>query len=403
MTPRSSRRSFLVGASLASCAWSWPAVAEVGGSRPLVCLFLRGAADGLSLVVPHGEPHYYRERPGIAILPPNKPGGAIDLDGRFGFHPRLGPLKPLYDTGALAVVHAVGSPHPTRSHFEAQDYMETAEVGLSSTRGWLARCVAARAALGLGELKAVALTDTPPLALRGAPTLVAARLAQLQLKARPRLRQQLEMGFERMYERSSSEVGIIGARALATARRIRELSIGDDSAQSGVDYPKPTAALRELAALIRAGLGFDLGWVDVQGWDTHQNQGNAESGRLPVLLDAWSRGLVAFWNDLGEWRERVLVLVMTEFGRTVKENGSGGTDHGHASVMFLLGAGVRGGKVYGRWPGLEPSQRWEGRDLAVTTDFRDVFAEVATRHLGVPNLAGVLPDYLPGQTLGLLA
>jgi uncharacterized protein (DUF1501 family) len=368
-----------------------------------VCLFLRGAVDGLSLVVPYGEADYYRERPGIAILPPGKLGGAIDLDGRFGFHPRLAPLKPLYDSGALAVLHAVGSPHPSRSHFEAQDYMETAQVGLSSTSGWLARCVAERAALGLGELKAVALTDTPPLALRGAPTLVAARLAQLRLNARPRVRQQLEMGFERMYERSSSEVGIIGSRALSTARRIRELSLGDERARSGVEYPKPTAALRELAALIRAGLGFGLGWVDVQGWDTHQNQGNAETGRLPVLLDVWSRGLAAFWNDLGEWRERVLVLVMTEFGRTVKENGSRGTDHGHGSVMFLLGAGVRGRKVYGRWPGLEPSQRWEGRDLAVTTDFRDVFAEVATQHLGVANLAGVLPGYLPQQALGLFA
>jgi uncharacterized protein (DUF1501 family) len=401
------RRSFLRAAGLLSAGLTLPsafaAEAEPARARRLICIFLRGAADGLSLVVPYAEAAYYRERPSIAIAPPGKAGGVIDLDGRFGLHPRLAPLKPLFDQGSLALVHAVGSPHPTRSHFEAQDYMETADVGVRSNQGWLARCLERS---GPHELRAIALTDTPPLALRGAPALVAPRLEKFRLKANERVRERLERGFARMYAGARAvpgpALGDTGVRALDMARRLAALPLGAEAGDGGGQYPKQAAALRELAVLIRENVPFDVAWLDAQGWDTHQNQGNADKGRLAPLLDAWARGLLAFWNDLGERREQVVVLVMTEFGRTLKENGTGGTDHGHGSVMFALGGRVRGGRVYGRWPGLELEQRWEGRDLAVTTDFRTVFAELAKKQLAVPDVTTLIPG-AAAEELGLLA
>jgi uncharacterized protein (DUF1501 family) len=416
-----SRRKLLLGGGMACLSFSsWGAEAPAvlsGAARPgpLVCLFLRGAADGLSLVVPYADSEYYTARPKLAIAPPGRPGGAMDLDGRFGLHPRLGPLLPAYRAGELAIVHAVGSPHATRSHFEAQDYMQTATPGVVRQDGWLSRCLSAQPdpAAGAGSLRAVALGQEPPLALRGHPGVLSApRLQKFGLHAPGPLRDDLQAAFEQMYApppltRASSSTSrdslAVGAGALAAARRLRDLDLAGYAPDHDAVYPKPTQALSEVAALIKAGVGLELAWLDIGGWDTHQNQGGADSGRLAKLLDPWANGLAAFRADLGERFADVLVLVMTEFGRTVRENGSGGTDHGHGSVMFLFGGRVRGGSVYGRFPGLSPAALWEERDLAVTTDFRDVYSEVARRQLGLTELSSILPGYAPGPALGLFS
>jgi len=386
-----------------------PVFAEPSASRPaLVCLFLRGGADGLSLCVPHGHAEYYRARSRIAIAPPGKPGGAVRLDDEFGLHPRLGALEAVYRAGELAVVHAVGSPDPTRSHFEAQDNMESALPGKARREGWLGRWLAsAPAAAAASPLRAVALGASPPLALEGHSSVLSARrLDRLALKAPQAFAGPMENAFARMYAGATedAELGSLrqaGAAAIRASRLLRELDLAQRRPENGAVYPKESAALGDVATLIRAGVGLELAWLDVGGWDTHQNQGNGEAGRLARALPPWAEGLAAFRRDLGPRFEHVLVLVMTEFGRTLRENGSGGTDHGHGSVMFLMGGGVRGGRVLGRFPGLAEERLWQGRDLAVTTDYRDVYAELLRDHLKHRDVAAVLPDYTPGPSLGL--
>lgn len=323
-------------------------------TKTLVCLFQRGAADGLNMVVPHGDPIYYRERPRIAIPRPGTAGGALDLDGHFGLHPVLAPLKALYDNGTLAIVHAVGSPESTRSHFDAQDYMESGTPGLKSTPdGWLNRYLGARQGRERQDtlFRGVAIGPQLPRALRGS------------------------------------------APALAI----------DNSQAFALRAPEPSLdrSLRQIAQLIKADLGLEIAFADVGGWDTHVNQGATE-GQLAARLTEFARAIAAFTQDLGERMADVVVITMSEFGRTVAENGNVGTDHGHATAMFVLGGGVRGGRVYGEWPTLEPAKRFEGRDLAVTTDFRDLFSEVLTRHLGATDLGAVFPGYRTVKPVGVL-
>jgi uncharacterized protein (DUF1501 family) len=377
--------------------------------RPvLVCLFLRGGADGLSLCVPHGHGEYYRARPRIAIARPGQPGGAVRLDDEFGLHPRLAPLEAAYRAGELALVHAVGSPDPTRSHFEAQDYMESALPGQTKREGWLGRWLASAERSDASPLRALALGGTPPLALQGhAAVLSARRLDRLSLAAPDAFAEPMEEAFRRMYEQapaSDPELASLrraGSGAILASRRLRELDVAQQRPHGGAVYPKESVALADVATLIRAGVGLELAWIDAGGWDTHQNQGNGEQGRLPRVLSPWGQGLAAFRQDLGAHFEHVLVLVMTEFGRTLRENGSGGTDHGHASAMLLMGGRVRGGRVHGRFPGLRSEQLWQGRDLAVTTDYRDVYAELLRDYLKHDDVARVLPDYSAGSRLGL--
>jgi uncharacterized protein (DUF1501 family) len=401
-----SRRSLLLAGAASGFSLA-PNTALAAGAAPpktLVCLFLRGAVDGLSLVVPHAEPAYYKARSTIAIAPPKRPGGALNLDGRFGLHPRLAPLKPLFDAGELAFVHAVGSPHPTRSHFEAQDYMETATPGEHRRDGWLARCVPGAPAGSALRLPRVALSPRTPLALRGpGPVLSTPGLERFQLRAPERLRERVETAFSRMYAEEPSLPARAGSDALGVAEQLRELGVKDYKPEHGANYEKSATQLRDAAFLIKSDLGVRVAWIDLGGFDTHQGQGNAERGRLAPLLDDLGRGLAAFRQDLGPRFEHVVVLVMSEFGRTVEENGTQGTDHGHGTVMTLLGGAVRGKRVYGQFPGLEPEQRYEGRDLAVTTDFRQVFAELATA-FAATELSSVLPGYVldDSKRLGLL-
>jgi uncharacterized protein (DUF1501 family) len=399
---RCSRRALLGGSVLSSLGFlleprrgfAAESAEAAGNAAVLLCVFLRGAADGLNIVVPHGEPEYYRLRPSIAVPPPGAKGGAIDLDGRFGLHPRLEPLKAAFDAKELLLVHAAGSPHPTRSHFEAQDYMETAAVGdRGAAQGWLGRYLATRPAAGAGVLRAVAVSGRAPLALRGyRDAVVAADLRDFRLNAPAALEPALRDGFRRLYaadapglaeragQRALDASGVV-ARVLGSRRRPAR------------GYPRDAQEFADVARLIKANVGLETAWIDLGGWDTHRNEGSGLNGDLPRQLDRLGHALAAFRADLGPAFERVVVLVMSEFGRTARENGTGGTDHGHGNAMLLLGGTLQGGRVLGSLPGLAPEHLFEGRDLPVTTDFRDVLGEVCERHLGLADASALFPGF----------
>jgi len=382
---------------LARAAWRLdrPARPTSGDSPILVCLFQRGAVDGLSLVVPHGDSRYYAERPRIAV-----PGSdVVDLDGYFGLHPRLAPLKPLWDNKSLAVVHAVGSPDPTRSHFDAQDYMETGTPGRKATSdGWLNRyCQHAREHVDT-PFRAVAFGPQLPRILAGsAPSLALESLQAFGVRAEGAAPDRLTQAFAQLY--AGTATGLLASSSDQAFAAVQELRAADPTQyapEHGADYPRSPLgrALLQIAQLIKAGVGLELAFADVTGWDTHVNQG-ASDGQLATRIGDFAQALAAFAQDLGEKLRDVVVLTMSEFGRTIRENGTGGTDHGHATAMFALGGSVNGGRVLGRWPGLDPAYRFEGRDLAVTTDFRDLFGEILARHLGASNLSAVFPSFTP--------
>ncbi len=368
----------------------------------LVCLFQRGAVDGLSMIVPYGDAAYYRERPRIAIPRTD----VIDLDGHFGLHPALATLKPLWDNGSLAAIHAVGSPDSTRSHFDAQDYMETGTPGVKSTRdGWLNRYCQHQAEHRDTPFRAVAFGPELPRILAGsAPSLALNDLRTFGIQGRSGTRDRLTRAFETMYQGAST--GLLASSAeegFEAARQLRQLNPQDYRPGEGASYPAGALGrtLSQIAQLIKADLGAEILFADVSGWDTHVAQGAAD-GQLSNRLTEMGRSLSAFVTDLGERMQDVVVLTMSEFGRTVKENGSAGTDHGHGTAMMLLGGPVRGKQVVGRWPGLGEAERYEGRDLAVTTDFRALFSEVVTRHLGIKDTSAVFPGFSGSERLGVL-
>jgi uncharacterized protein (DUF1501 family) len=380
--------------------------AEPVASPPvLLCVFLRGAADGLNLVVPHAESRYYDLRPTIAVRPPGKARGAIDLDGRFGLNPRLEPLKAAFDAKELAFVHAVGSPHPTRSHFEAQDYMQTGDVGnRSAALGWLGRYLSLQPPRESDVLRALSLSSRAPLSLRGyRDALVTESLKDFQLGVKGELAPVLSRGFSRLYEGEELRLAErAGKRALGASELVARVRA---SQKRRGKYPRDAQDFADVAALVKADVGLETAWIDLGGWDTHRYQGSSDRGELPKQLERLGQSLAAFRADLGPAFERVLVVVMSEFGRTARENGTGGTDHGHGSVMLLLGGKVQGGRVLGNFPGLEREHLFEERDVPVTTDFRDVLAEACERHLGMPDAAPLFPGYAlsPERRLGYLA
>lgn len=374
--------------------------------KTLVCIFQRGAVDGLNMIVPHGDPFYYRERPRIAVPRPGAPGGALDLDGHFGLHPALEPLLPLYRDGSLAVVHAVGSPDATRSHFDAQDYMETGTPGIKTTPdGWLNRVLQHARDHQETPFRGVAIGHELPRALRGAaPALALDNLQAFGLRLPRGARDRLTAAFEDLY--AASATGLVAAsaeEAFEASRMLRSLDPAGYEPANGAAYPPGSLgrSLKQIAQLIKADLGVEIAFADVGGWDTHVNQG-AHEGQLALRLAEFGRALGALVRDLGGRMADVVVLTMSEFGRTVAENGNAGTDHGHATAMLVLGGGVRGGRVYGEWPTLDPARRFEGRDLAVTTDFRDLFTEVVAGHLGVADPAAIFPGYAPLVRLGVM-
>lgn len=362
-----------------------------GKNKTLVVVFQRGGADGLNIVVPFGERAYYAHRPTIAVP---KPGGderaALDLDGFFGFHPQLRPLLPLYKEkeSRFAIVNAVGSPDTgNRSHFQAQDFMESATPGNKNiTTGWLNRYLSSEPSPGPSSFRAAALTENLPKALRGPTPVVALKdLNTFNLNG--------GLLYESLYNKDTNALLTGTARELFEGmRQLKAARPEEYRPAAGVNYGNSEIgrALLQVAQLIKADVGLQVAFVDVRGgWDTHSD----ESGRLPDLLRDLGQALAVFHRDLGKRMEDVAVLTMSEFGRTARENGSGGTDHGHANFMFVMGGAVHGGKVYGKWPGLEKEQLNENRDLALTTDFRDVLAEVLVGHLGCEKLSAVFPGY----------
>jgi uncharacterized protein (DUF1501 family) len=379
--------------------------AEQGAARDkrLVVIFQRGAADGLNIVVPHAEAAYYSMRPSINI----PRSSVVDLDGFFGLHPALAPLQPLWTQRHLAFVHASGSPDPTRSHFDAQDFMESGTPGVKVTAdGWLNRALRGSSAERTA-FRALALGPSLPQILLGdQPAVAVDRIDQFGVGGARGTAGSQVGAIEAMYGHASDEeLQGTGRETLEAVKMLKAADPAKYAPARGADYPAGRfgESLKQLAQLIKANLGVQVAFADIGGWDHHVNEGNAV-GRMATLAREFAQSLAAFWTDLGDLREETVVVTMSEFGRTARENGNRGTDHGHANVMFLLGGPVQGGKAYGRWPGLEPPQLFEGRDLAVTTDFRRVLGEAVHRQLGNGNLEPVFPgfDNNPAGFLGYL-
>lgn len=360
--------------------------------KKLVVIFQRGACDGLNVVIPHAEPNYYAMRPTIAI----KQDDVLDLDGFFGMHPAMRSLKPLWDQGHLAAIHAAGSPDSTRSHFDAQDFMESGTPGLKATPdGWLNRALGStRSDAPLSPFRAVAMNGKIPRTLQGrVPAVAMASLQDFSIGERHQEAGIVSSAFQAMYDQSTDAV--LHGTGQETFEAIRMLKAADPAKYkpaAGVLYPSSAFgnSMRQIAQLLKANLGVEVAFADIGGWDTHQNQG-AATGQLANRLSEFADSLAAFWQDMGDAAEDLVVVSMSEFGRTARQNGTGGTDHGHANVMFALGGTVRGGRVLGRWPGLGDGQLNEGRDLAVTTDFRIVLAEAVSATVGTRRFDTIFP------------
>jgi uncharacterized protein (DUF1501 family) len=371
--------------------------------KVLICLFQRGAADALNMIVPHGDPAYYRMRPAIAVPRPvtGNAQAAIDLDGFYGLHPSLAPLKELWDRGMVAPVHAVGSPSSTRSHFDAQDYMESGTPDDKGTReGWLNRYLATEGtceACKTSPFRAVAMTPQTPRILDGAmPTVAMDNLDAFAVRTNGSQAERLEA----LYRTGTSDVvHAAGDEMFDATRALRAANPQQYTPQNGADYPRSPFGqhLRQIAQLIKSDVGLEIAFADVGGWDTHVNQGGA-TGQLAGRFDDFAKSIHALVTDLGDRMADVTIMTMSEFGRTARQNGNGGTDHGHASALFVIGGDVKGKRVHGKWPGLEPEQLYEGRDLALTTDFRSVFSEVASKHLGAKKLDQVFPGFAVDQS-----
>ncbi len=415
-----SRRGFMKGGALALVGTSVipsflmrSVMAETttaaANGKKLVVLFQRGAADGLNIVVPYQEKNYYSMRPSIAIQQKD----VLDLDGQFGLHPAMAAFKPLFQQGHLAVVHAAGSPDTTRSHFDAQDYMESGTPGVKATEdGWLNRALlAGPAPNGPGgkpsAFRAVALGTQVPRTLQGkVPAIAVSNLADFSVGGKGPQTSAISNAFQAMYDESSDAV--LHGTGQETFEAVKMLKAADPAKYApanGAVYPNTPFgnSLKQIAQLLKANLGVEAAFSDIGGWDTHVNQGSA-TGQLANRLTEFSNGIAAFWKDMGTDAESITLVTMSEFGRTARQNGTGGTDHGHANVMFVLGGTAKGGKVYGKWPGLSDGQLNEGRDLAVTTDFRRVLGEAAYKTLGAKNLATVFPGTQvdPSGFLGLV-
>jgi uncharacterized protein (DUF1501 family) len=352
------------------------------------------------VVIPFKDRAYYSLRPSIAIQEPAAgEDRGLDLDGYFALHPALAPIKGIYDNGQLAIVHAAGSPDNTRSHFDAQDYMEIGTPGVKSTPdGWLNRYLGEKRSED-SPFRGVAVSPQTPRMLAGAaPTLSLSSIEEFRLR-----NQAGAAALQKLYASSSDPLFRQGGKSLFEAMaRLR--AIEAKIPPSAASYPAGRFGngLKQIARLIKANVGLEIAFTEIEGWDTHVAEGGA-TGQLANRLKDLGAGLAAFYHDLGDRMDDVILVTLSEFGRTARENGNRGTDHGHANVMFVIGGGVRGGKVYGRWPGLAPELLHEGRDLKLTTDYRTVCGEVLTRHLAQRELARIFPGFRPAGNLGVVA
>lgn len=413
------RRDFLriAGASAAPLAlpgWTPRLAFAPAGSPPsgdlLVCIFLRGGMDGLNAVIPHFESAYYDARASLAIAEPSSGNDAtaVELDDRFSLHPALRPLLDPYLAGQLAIVHAVGSPDPTHSHFDAMDYMERGTPGEKQlSTGWIARHMMTAPWENDSPFRAVGIGAGLQASLRGpVPAAALQSVAEFHLPGDPQGVAVLQQTLSSLYRLPAEGLGHELGNQAATTLEALELLAGLDPANyqpaGAASYPEDDfgRALSQVALLAKAELGLEIACVDIGGWDTHVQQG-AGDGRMPQLMASLAAGLSAFHQDLGEKMKDVTVVTMSEFGRRLTENGGGGTDHGHGGVMFVLGGGIRGGKVYGDWPGLAPEDLYGPGDLAITVDFRQVLGEILQQRMGNDRLEQIFPEYSMGAFLGL--
>lgn len=404
------RRGFLGALGAATLPHWFPRMAFAAPSRisvqrdTLVCIFLRGGADGVNVVVPHGDDFYYRNRPSIAIRQPGGGAGrAVNLDGFFGLHPALAPLKEIWDDGALAAVHAVGSPFNNHSHFDAMDGMERGTPGERRIlTGWLGRHLASVDPTNDSPFRAIGFGDLVQASLRGpVPATALASIADFHLQGFEDQLSRFQATLASLY----SGTGYLDIQAQQTFGALERLAAVDPTQYepaNGAEYPDSDfgSGLKQIGQILKADLGLEVACVDVGGWDTHEGEGGA-NGEMADRMADLAAGLHAFYTDLHDRMGRITVVTMTEFGRRIEENASGGTDHGNASFMFLMGGGVNGRKVYGHWPGLAPEQLSDPGDLAVTTDFRMVLGEVLERRLGNPQVATVFPGYAGAGYLGV--
>jgi uncharacterized protein (DUF1501 family) len=387
------RRAFLRAAATLSAAgvvligthgWAASTFGDSSNNRRLVVVFMRGAVDGLNVVVPCGDSQYYEQRPNIAIPRPGAGDvAAIDLDGHFGLHPALASLMPQWRDGTLAFVHACGSPDPTRSHFDAQDFMESGTPGVRTTPdGWMNRVLAALPGFH-GPTEAVSIGVTVPRILSG--RMAVANILQGRAAARPLPldNPQIEDAFDQLYS-GSDQLGAAFREGQAARKRLlaelqQDMTEADAGAPPADGFSDDTG---RLARLITRDPSIRLAFLAVGGWDTHINQGSFK-GQLANHLKPLGDGLASFANQLGTAYENTVILVISEFGRTVHENGNGGTDHGHGNVMWVMGGPIRGGRIYTRWNGLAPTDLYQERDVPVTTDFREPISNVLSSHMGI--------------------
>lgn len=366
----------------------------------LVCLFLRGAADALNIVVPHGEPEYYRNRPTIAVARPDDARvkaelRAQDLDGFFGLHPALSSLQEAWQAKQLAFVHACGAPDESRSHFQAMELMERGvETGSGPASGWLGRHLASLDTGNYSPLRAIGVGEHVPRMLQGTVPASALRsIADFHLQGDGLAVNAMQSALANLYANDSA-LGAIGGETMDTLALIEKLTAREYQPRRGVSYPESELGmgLKQVAALVNARVGLEVACLDVGGWDTHVAQGGGEGGMAELLRDVGD-SLAAFYADMVDHTQQLSIVVLSEFGRRLQENGGLGTDHGHGSVMWLMGGNVQGGRVHGRWNGLQHEQLVGPGDLAVTTDYRDVLGEVLSKRLKNPNLAEVFPNF----------
>lgn len=407
------RRDFLIQSSLFSAstiaavgsnAWVARSATNKTNQQRLIVIFLRGGVDGLNVVVPYSETAYYKARPKIAIPKPDKNNGVLKLDNRFGLHPALAPLMPLWQQKNLAFIHACGSPDPTRSHFEAQHYME---IGIPGNQrideGWMNRLIGVKSH-NSSPLQALSIGGTKPRILSGqmpVSNIPSGNNANQRLAID---RAHVGKAFDQLY--SSNDALSENYRHGQQARQaiMNGLDAEAEMANNGAPLPNNFIGdVQRLGNLMVKDPRIELGFAAVGGWDTHVNQGNYQ-GSLANSLARLGKGLAALTKTLGPVYQNTLILVMSEFGRTARENSTGGTDHGHGNVMWVLGGKVHGGKVYGEWPGLATEQLYQKRDLAITTDFRDVISTVLAKHLHLNDkqLNQVLPSYVPKHQFPLI-
>ncbi len=369
----------------------------------LVCVFLRGGADGLNMVVPHGDEEYYAHRPIIGIPRPDDNGASdgrtVDLDGFFGLHPALAPLHAIYAAGDMTFIHATGSPDESRSHFEAMDLMERGATENGDYTGWLARHLATLDSGNSSSLRAVGIGDMLPASLTGAVSSTALQsIADYHLAGRPDRVGQMSTLLQSLYEQNQDMLTAVAQQTFASIDVLGRIDTAG-YVPNGRAYQENEfgQAMRMVAQLIKADVGVEVACVDLGGWDTHVGQGGT-IGTMASQLAELAEGLAAFYEDLQARMGNVTVVVMSEFGRRLQENGGLGTDHGHGSMMMVLGGGIDGGQVFANWPGLHDEQLVGPGDLAVTTDYRDVLGEIIQKRLNNP----LLPDIFPGYRVNPL-